>query len=358
MSSASVPVDYSKKRSRSPHSHHHRSEDVKRHRSRSPHRKPHHHHHHHHHHHRRRHEPRDVPTSLPLNAQPLHKSQFQHYEGLFARYLDVQKLINIDDLSETEVRGRWKSFVGKWNRGELAEGWYDAEARWRAEDRWKHRRVENEELRVGQVMGLDPPIASPELQSQSQQLQHDERREGGEEEEEEDDSDDGYGPALPSREKGVLGAAIPNLQDLQHRNELVEEAHLHDRANLLHERKLDRNLQKERVEELVPRADPGSRERQMEKKADKTFTLHQFREAKDGGDVEVGEQELMGGGDGEQEFQREVKQRQRAKSEREIRKEEALRARMAEREERMRGVRMKEEKTMEMLRNIAKTRFG
>ncbi|EMF11331.1 uncharacterized protein SEPMUDRAFT_68838 [Sphaerulina musiva SO2202] len=290
MSSASVPVEYSKKRSRSPHSHHHRSEDVKRHRSRSPHRKPH-HHHHHHHHHRRRHEPRDVPTSLPLNAQPLHKSQFQHYEGLFARYLDVQKLINIDDLSETEVRGRWKSFVGKWNRGELAEGWYDAEARWRAEDR-------------------------------------------------------------------VLGAAIPNLQDLQHRNELVEEAHLHDRANLLHERKLDRNLQKERVEELVPRADPGSRERQMEKKADKTFTLHQFREAKDGGDVEVGEQELMGGGDGEQEFQREVKQRQRAKSEREIRKEEALRARMAEREERMRGVRMKEEKTMEMLRNIAKTRFG
>lgn len=266
----------------------------------------------------------------------------------------MQKLINIDDLSETEVRGRWKSFVGKWNRGELAEGWYDAEARWRAEDRWKHRRVENEELRVGQVMGLDPPIASPELQQQ--QLQHDGRREG--EEEEEDDSDDGYGPALPSRDKGVLGAAIPNLQDLQHRNELVEEAHLHDRANLLHERKLDRNLQKERVEELVPRADPGSRERQMEKKADKTFTLHQFREAKDGGDVEVGEQELMGGGDGEQEFQREVKQRQRAKSEREIRKEEALRARMAEREERMRGVRMKEEKTMEMLRNIAKTRFG
>jgi hypothetical protein len=33
---------------------------------------------------------------------------------MFALYLDIQKQKYIDDLDEDEVRGRWKSFVGKW----------------------------------------------------------------------------------------------------------------------------------------------------------------------------------------------------------------------------------------------------
>jgi peroxin-14 len=33
---------------------------------------------------------------------------------MFALYLDVQKNILIEDLTEDEVKGRWKSFIGKW----------------------------------------------------------------------------------------------------------------------------------------------------------------------------------------------------------------------------------------------------
>ncbi|TPR09960.1 Fork head domain family protein [Aspergillus niger] len=44
---------------------------------------------------------------------------------MFDMYLDIQKGIIMDDLAEDEVKGRWKSFMRKWNRGELAEGWYD-----------------------------------------------------------------------------------------------------------------------------------------------------------------------------------------------------------------------------------------
>lgn len=33
---------------------------------------------------------------------------------MFALYLDIQKQIDIDTLDETEVKGRWKSFVSKW----------------------------------------------------------------------------------------------------------------------------------------------------------------------------------------------------------------------------------------------------
>jgi hypothetical protein len=33
---------------------------------------------------------------------------------MFALYLDIQKGKVIDDLDEAEVKGRWKSFIGKW----------------------------------------------------------------------------------------------------------------------------------------------------------------------------------------------------------------------------------------------------
>jgi hypothetical protein len=33
---------------------------------------------------------------------------------MFALYLDIQKHLDIDELEETEVKGRWKSFTKKW----------------------------------------------------------------------------------------------------------------------------------------------------------------------------------------------------------------------------------------------------
>ena len=48
----------------------------------------------------------------------------------------------------------------------------------------------------------------------------------------------------------------------------------------------------------------------------------------------------------------------RKKNEREIRKEEILRARAAEREERLKTYRRKEEETMDLLKVLAKQRFG
>ncbi|KAM3421169.1 hypothetical protein BST61_g1580 [Cercospora zeina] len=336
---ASALRAFPSKRSRSPYHANHRREETRRPRSPSPYRK------------HRRLDPRSTdrrsePIKLPFKAQPLHRHDLKQNEGLFARYLDVQKQIDIEDLSETEVRGRWKSFLGKWNRGDLAEGWYDPEARWRAEDRWKNRPPRDERDRRELVTRQDAPIGTS-----LPQVEPSEKEEG-----QEDTDDDGYGPAPPSKEARTVGASIPSLQDLQHREELISEAHHDSRVDLQHSRKLDRNLQKDRLEEIAPRADPGSRERQLEKKADKTSTLHAFREAKDGGDVEVNDQEMMGGG--EDDFKGELKRREKVKSEREVRKEEALRARMAEREERMRGVRAKEEKTMDMLRSLAKERFG
>jgi hypothetical protein len=256
--------------------------------------------------------------------------------NLFAEYLDLQKGHDIADLSEDEVKGRWKSFMNKWNRSELAEGWYDPKAKERADERAV-------EMGVQPVLRHEPQRATSGPQPVAKVEAADE-----------DDDDDDFGPALPVHKSGP---SVPSFQDLQHRQELTEEERAFRIADIRNDRKLDRATQKERLEELAPRADPGSRERQLEKKRETTATNRSFADAKDSGAAEVPENELMGGGD-VSEFKAQLKTRERAKNEREIRKEEQLRAREAEREERLAEHRKKEDKTMDMLRALAQQRYG
>lgn len=53
-------------------------------------------------------------TELPCNADPISSHDLQHWRSLFGLYLDVQKHIEIETLTEREIKGRFKSFVGKW----------------------------------------------------------------------------------------------------------------------------------------------------------------------------------------------------------------------------------------------------
>ena len=51
---------------------------------------------------------------LPFEAAHLSKHDYGALKPLFALYLEVQKQMVLEDLSQIEARGRWKSFVGKW----------------------------------------------------------------------------------------------------------------------------------------------------------------------------------------------------------------------------------------------------
>lgn len=51
---------------------------------------------------------------MPLGARKVKKHDFKAYKPMFALYLDVQKRLILEDLEESEIKGRWKSFVGKW----------------------------------------------------------------------------------------------------------------------------------------------------------------------------------------------------------------------------------------------------
>jgi hypothetical protein len=308
---------------------HHRS-----HRSRSPRRDE----DAHRHKRRRSHSPAPKPVALPYNAKSLSKRHYEDYKPLFQSYLDIQKHIQLDELDEREAKGRWKSFTSRWNRGDLARSWYDPSM-----------------LKTAQETVQSYRASSPRVPAKRPSPSYAAKDDA-------EESDDEIGPAPPKdlARRGGHGPTIPKFDDLTYRNEMRDEdsslgksAYIDD---IRHERKTDRKAQKERLEELVPRADPGSRERQLEKKREVTGTSQSFRDAKESGDVEVAESDLMGD-DGDQ-FKKKKKDQERQKNEREIRREEIARAREAERNEALAARREKEGKTMDFLRQIAAERFG
>ena len=64
------------------------------------------------------------------------------------------------------------------------------------------------------------------------------------------------------------------------------------------------------------------------------------------------------GGGGEEDFGKRKGEMERKKNEREVRREEVARARMQERDERVRAYREREERTMRGLVELARARFG
>ncbi|WYZ43537.1 hypothetical protein EsH8_VI_001236 [Colletotrichum jinshuiense] len=327
-----------------------------------------HHRHHHHRHHRHRDGAKDtagssskvVAVSLPYEARQLSKSELQVFRPLLAYYLDLQKQKDIRDMDEREVRGRWKSFVGKWNRGELSQGWYDPEMFVSAKER-------------AEVEGIGAPRDDGGRGAEEGRAGEDRGEGGGERDEHDDDDEDNddedLGPRLPPTARGGgqrSGPGIPNMADLSlHRETLAEEAQREREArleDLRQQRKDDRKTQRERLDDIAPRAEAGSRERMLEKRALVNDKMKEFRErgGPGGGDgvAEVGEQELMGGGDSLNEFKAMKAREERKKTEREVRREEIARARAAEREERVKEYKEREEGVMKGLRELAKQRFG
>lgn len=335
----------------------------------------------HHHHHRRRHRnkptapaARETPAELPYNARPLsYKHDLDAFTPLFAYYLDVQKSLDFYELDSQQARGRWKSFVNKWNRGELAEGWYDPE--------------------MFERISRDAPAPPPATAARTSVVRHDDDSSRGDHSAGEqgrgrergrssgsdgaardhladqsgrraannDDSDSDYGPPPPPGQSSSSrkGPGIPTLSDLALQREAAAEERETQLNDLREARKADRAEQKERLEELAPRAEPGTRERRLEKKAAVNEKMKGFREgAADGGVEEVGDGDLMGGGDSVAELKRAKAAMQRRKTERELRREAEARAREEERLERLREWREREEEKLRGLKELARARFG
>lgn len=261
-----------------------------------------------------------------------------------------------------EQKGRWKSFVNKWNRGELAEGWYDPEMFERVAREAPERPDADTGLQERSAReDSGAPDGEPMPTGAGREREQDRNNGRGDDE---DDSD--YGPPPPPGQSSAHpsasrhGPGIPTLSDLALQREDAASGRESQVADLRLARKADRTLQKQQLDELVPRAEPGTRERKLEKKALVNEKMRGFREGKGGGELEeVGDGDLMGGGnDDVAEYKKMLAGQQRKKTERELRREAEARARLEEREERLKEWREREEEKMKGLKELAKARFG
>lgn len=230
----------------------------------------------------------------------------------------------------------------------MSEGWYDPSTLQRTVAAFQEESASRDNI---------PREVSRQAES-PKSARRDQVSEG---EQESESDDDDMGPTLPGQDKASRrnrpGPSIPNMQDLELKREMAQEDRLALREDIQHERKLDRKAQKERLDDLVPRAEAGTRERQLEKKAEVNAKMKSFRE-RSPGVAEIPDTELMGAEDGVSDLKRTKQEFERKKNEREIRREEVLRAKAEEREERLAIYRQKEEGTMDMLKQLAKQRFG
>lgn len=136
---------------------------------------------------------------------------------------------------------------------------------------------------------------------------------------------------------------------------------LSDRRELLRQDRLhDRKLQKERLDDLIPRAEAGSKERALEKKREKAESNRAFASTRaEAGIEDMPDADLLGSEDtGIEGFKQQKRELERKKNERELRREEILRARRAEGEQRVSEYKAKEERIMSGLVALAKARFG
>lgn len=179
--------------------------------------------------------------------------------------------------------------------------------------------------------------------------------------------DDIPGPVLPSNSNPVAGSTrqsgptIPNLQDLELQQETAMEDSFEKREHLRELRRLDRKQQKAQVEDIAPRAAAGTKERTLEKKREKADANRAFAAGKTeaGGVADIADTDLLGGEDeGIEGYKKQRREMERKKNERELKREEILRARQAQREERLQQYKEKEERTMSGLLALAKARFG
>ncbi|CAK7270757.1 hypothetical protein SEPCBS57363_004266 [Sporothrix epigloea] len=269
-----------------------------------------------------------------------------------------------------EVQRRWRRFVKRWNRHELSDRWYEPLLY----------------LRVVRAQQNASAVERPVTESVSETGRDDDSKgqENSDEngESDDDNDDDGYGPVLPpnqtlpnkaslaassssrSRHLGAPGPSIPSRADLDERRALDDDMQDAERATLRLTRRADRAEQRERLDELAPRAAAGTRERHLEKKRELNEKLRGFRDrSPGGGGLEMDDDELMGGDRGSgrksaKDLQKDAEAAQARRTYWQQRREEEQRARNEELNERRAQYREREAETMDMLRELARQRFG
>ena len=154
----------------------------------------------------------------------------------------------------------------------------------------------------------------------------------------------------PSTEpKRVMGPTMPDMADLERRTEMKIAAASWQRKVV---DKRFKAQQKETESEIAPRAEAGTRERKLEKKADVNAKMQSFREKSP--DAAISQDDLMGKPDEYRTML--LRQKDRAQQ-----RDDLHRAMRSQREKEMDSkreqARLKEERAMAMIREMARQKY-
>lgn len=173
--------------------------------------------------------PTPKPVVLPYGARALSRWDFAAFEPLFAHYLTLHAQVRMADLDEEAVRDRWKGFVVRWNGGELEKTWYEPEmflrvVRIRAIEEARVRAAALEGLGSGADRGggggagvMTPPMTGTSFASEMTGMESDgtgfeEDGDGFDDIEEEEEEDGGGARYQPEPEPTLLLPPPPPVQ--------------------------------------------------------------------------------------------------------------------------------------------------
>ncbi|KDR85905.1 hypothetical protein GALMADRAFT_235057 [Galerina marginata CBS 339.88] len=285
---------------------------------------------------RNRSESPERRVELPKGVSPISEADYFQKSDEFRLWLKEEKGKYFDGLSGDRARSYFRKFVKAWNRGKLADTYYDGIApgsmlaTTNTSYKWSFAsksRVDEDALRAARAevgaatYGKDPKFSSSGHHTTAS-------------------------GSRPSGSGRVQGPAMPSAADLTLARELTKEQLDEERS---YKRKRDKLEAKERIEDMVgPK--PVGREGMLEKKRAKREGDRTFREKGDEG-LELDESTLMGGGDS---FRDQLARRDMSKKRYEQKNDEKQNAIR----ERSSAFREKEKATMDMFQQLAKQRFG
>ncbi|EPY52126.1 fungal protein [Schizosaccharomyces cryophilus OY26] len=154
-------------------------------------------------------------------------------------------------------------------------------------------------------------------------------------------------------DQSPVGPSKPTVDDLYDRQELREQIREQQQSSKRYETKLRVRRETELLDEVLPKEPAGSKQALLQKKKEKQHTLKQYRERSDE-EMELNENDLFGEPDSftkqvEREHLRK-KKRDEGRQMRHSQKDAEILQKIQERKE-------KEKKTVEMLREMAQSRF-
>ncbi|WVO13831.1 hypothetical protein L204_101454 [Cryptococcus depauperatus] len=279
----------------------------------------------------------DLVTLKEIGVKEISEDDYFLKSSEFKSWLKEERGKYLDEMSSESAHKYFRKFVRRWNDGELPRKHYNPPKILPASS---HTGYQWSFAERGDL----PLLAS--VREEVNRMTHSGvssigSRRGN------DEVGSSVGPMFPSSSSArSLGPSLPTASDRQYAHEASQDARKHERQSAYRE-------DAKRANEIVPKND--GKEGRMEEKRAKNAENRAYRDKDTSAGLESDERTLLGDSNS---FAAAVRRRDEAQARRREQKELANQDQRAKIDERLQERKQKEAATMEMLKTLAKQRFG